>query len=417
MISLQQRYRPPGYSRSQWAGGWTVERARLAIEQHDMGRFAESWALAVKVSQWSRVFGALRQRIAPIQRFPRSVDGGTRGLDRVVREEAERLFKGQTGTLPAFPSFWTTVECLALMGFSWWQSWEVPLADGTRTPQTEFWPPDASWYDMGRQRWYMWTQEEGSVEVQRDDPRWTLIALGEEPWRAGAVRAIGLEYVDAAFARFDRSDLADTHGRPKAYAVMPEGVKVSETVGGEAPAKSTEGDLVLDSLRILQESDAGAAFAHGTELGQLAVADGVVGLYKDILESDAEGVAIAILGTDGTVSKGTGGVYSSPMFQGVAENTVASDTEAVSGGATRVLERWRVTNYADARVPLKASIQMPDTNRDARTKSLTERTQAFHAAVKAEKDNGFTITKERVDDLAKSFDIAPPILAATPRGA
>ena len=385
-----------------------MERARLAIEQHDQGRFAESWALAVKVSQWSRVFGALRQRIAPVKRFPRSVTGGTRGLDRVVREEAERLFAEPSG---AFPSAWTTIESLALMGFAWWQTYEIPMPDGTQRPQTEFWPPDATWYDMARARGYMWTQEEGSVEVLPDDPRWTLVASGEEPWRQGAVRAIGLEYVDAAFTRYDRSDYADNQGRPKPYAILPPSTKVSATVPGTTPAEPTEGDLVLDSLRTLMESDAGAAFANGTTLGQLPVAAEVAGLFKDILESDAEGVAIAILGTDGTVSKGTGGVYSSPMFQGVAENTIASDVGCYSLGATHVLERWRGTNYAESRTPLVAVIQMPDTDRDARTKSRAERTAAFHAAIKAERDNGFLVNQERVDALAREFDIEPPTLA------
>jgi hypothetical protein len=416
MITFTQRFKPPGWTRSQWAGGWDVARARQAIEQHDMGRFSESWALATKVSQWSRIFGALRQRIAPTQRFPRIVEGGQRGLDRIVREEAEGIFRPGI----EFPSVWSTIESLALMGFAWWQTFEVSMPDGTRSPRTEFWPTDATWYDVGRGRWYVWTQEEGGIEVLPDDPRWTLVAqVGhtEEPWKQGAVRAVGLEYVDAAFTRFDRSDYADNQGRPKPYAILPKGTQVSRTSKGEASSEPTEGDFVLESLGSLLESEAGAVFANGTELGQLPVSAEVAGLYKDILESDAEGVAIAILGTDGTVSKGTGGVYSSPVFQGVAENTVAADVVAYSSAATRVLERWRGRNYGDAKAPLKAVIQMPDTNRDARTASIATRTQAFHAAVKAEKENGFVLTQERVNDLARSFDISPPTLASTPRGA
>lgn len=413
-MSLSKRKYTPGSRPTGWAGGWDVERMRLAIEWHDRGRFTESWAAAQKVSQWAHVFGAMRQRISPTQRFPRCVEGGSEGIDKVARDEAEALFVGKGRDLgPAFPSLWGTIECLALMGFAWWQSYDVVQQDGTVAPQTELWPPDATWYDVSRRQWVALTQEEGAIDIDPNDPRWTLIADKEEPWRAGAIRAVGIEFVDAAFARNDRSSYSDEHGRPKPIAVLPPDTKVTSN----DPAKPAEGDAVYDTLQVLRESEAGAVFAHGTTIEQLEPSAEAVTLFESILNGAAMAVAIAILGTDGTMSKGTGGVYASPMFEGVAEDTVAADVAAVSKGATTVLERFRTRNYAEAETPLVAVIKMPDTKRDARTKSLSERMKAFHETIKAERENGFVITQERVNQIAEALDLEPPTLASTPKGA
>jgi hypothetical protein len=86
-------------------------------------------------------------------------------------------------------------------------------------------------------------------------------------------------------------------------------------------------------------------------------------------------------------------------------------------GANLVLSRWRARNYTGVKVDPRAVIRMPDTQRDARTKSLSERLLALHSIIKAEKESGCVVTQERANTLAAQLDVPPPQLAATPPGA
>ncbi len=98
----------------------------------------------------------------------------------------------------------------------------------------------------------------------------------------------------------------------------------------------------------------------------------------------------------------------------MAESRVADDVEAIATGATSVLTLWRVRNYPDSKVALVAMIEMPDTERDARTKSISERRQALVAAIESERKAGFTLTQDRVNELAAELDLSAPILPAAP---
>lgn len=412
---------PWGMSLATWAGDWTIERMREAITWHDRGRFRESNLAAEKVTQHAPVFAALKNRVAPTVRFPRSVKGGSRGLDRIVREEAEALFKGSGAALgPSFPSLRETVRTLAMLGFQWWQTAWVPTADGSQVvPQTQAWPSYAVRRDPLTGKWYATTNEESEVEISPDDPRWTLVGgdahdPNARPWLDGAIRAIGREFVDGAFAANDRSEYSDNHGQPKPIATLPEGMKVGGALDADGNAIKSEGDQVFESLQDLADSRSGAVFPYGTEFEMLASTVGAAQVFKDILGDVSTNVALAILGTDGTMKAGSGGVYSSPQFGSVAESRVADDVEAICRGATQILERWRLRNYAGSKVPLEAVIEMPDTERDARTKSISERRAALVVAIKAERDAGCEVTQERVNELAAELDLTAPTLPAAP---
>lgn len=405
MLGESKKYTAPAWGTSlwTWAGGWTVARMRRAIEAHDRGTFADSYAAAEKVTQWAIPFGALNQRISPTLRFPRAVEGGDEGLDLLVRQEAEALFVGEDTQLgPAFPSLWSTVWHHAMMGFCWWQTAYLPSADGSVVvPSTTIWPAESVMYDQGRDTWLAITLEEGLIEIDPNSERWTLVADGDRPWLSGAIRAIGSEYVDATFTKDDQSSYADEHGRPKPIGILP----------AETQVDSPEGRAAFETMKILRESDAGAVLPHGMSVEQLAPSNATALLFRDILDRAGMAVAIAVLGTDGTMSKGTGGVYSSPTFAGVAENRTGADVTVTVRGANKVLRQWQQRNYRGVRVPPHAVIRMPDTQRDARTKSLSDRLLALHAILEKERNSGCVVTQERVNSLAQMLDVPPPQLA------
>lgn len=404
MLSRGKAYTAPTWAMGSatWCG-LTVESARRAIDWHDRGRFVESYAAAEKVTRWSRIFGALDQRIAPVLRLPRAVEGGLEGLDGIVRAEAESFFVGEATELgAAFPSFWGTIWRHAMMGFCWWQTTFVPSPDGsTEIPKTSIFPCEATQYDEGRKTWVAFTVEESAIDIDPEDDRWTLVADGDRPWLSGAIRALCPDYVEAMFTKDDRADLSDTHGRPKPIGVLPDGVAT------EAP----EGKAAFETLKIIHESDAGGIFPNGMTVFQLPPSAETAQLMKDILEDDAIGVAITLLGTDGTMSKGTGGVYTAPVFQGVAESRVAADVTVTVRAANRVIERWRRRNYASAKTP-RAVIRMPNTNRDAAAAALAKRLLDLHMIMKVARENGCPLTQEQIAALSRpdQLDVPAPIL-------
>lgn len=411
MLTQSKRYTAPGWGSSgtTFAGSWTVERMRRAIQAHDNGYFAESYAAAEKVTQWAIPFGAIEQRLSPSLRFPRVVEGGTEGLDAIARREAEALFVGSEDELaPAFPSAWWTLWNHAMMGFCWWQTVFEPTPNGSMLlPRTTIWPSESTYFDEGRNTWVAITLEEGLVDIDPRDPRWTLIGEGDKPWLSGGIRAIGNEFVEAIFTKDERASYSDEHGRPKPFLTLPAGIKI----------ESEEGKAAFEALKIFYESEAGAVFQEGTKLDKMESSPNTAMLMKDILELAGVYVAIVVLGTDGTMNKGTGGVYTSPTFEGVAASRVAADVKVLQRGANRVLSAWRDLNYTGLTVRPRAIFKVPDLDRDARTKSYADRMKALHETIKAERDNGCEVTQERVNDLALQFDVSPPILAGNTKGA
>jgi hypothetical protein len=126
-------------------------------------------------------------------------------------------------------------------------------------------------------------------------------------------------------------------------------------------------------------------------------------------------VGLALLGSDGTMKSGTGGVYVSPTFyEGVLMSKVRDDTEAIARGISfGRIRPWCVFNYADQVDPIPVvELPLPDPERDARTKAYGDRLLQLHAIIKVETDNKCSPNQDRINALAKRLDVDPPTLAA-----
>lgn len=398
----------------QTIGGWTVERARNAIEQHDLGYFWESSILSVACTRFPPIFAALRQRTAEQLGRPRRILGGSRGLARIVREEVEDQIAPAQGKTPSryFPAdLWgSTAASLAMMGFALHEHvYGDPLPDGTLPCFTRFWPTSAIQCVKYRRTYQALTMD-GPVDIIPGDGKWSWFGTSDLPHYNGAVRAVGLEYLAGGFTDADMRSFANRYGAPKPLLTMPEGV------GADTP----EGDLMYAVARTITEPDSFGLLPYGADGKMLQVASAQTSIFTDIKAGNWMAVAAALLGSDGTMSKDTG-VYPSPSLANAKYEIIRDDNETIVRGTnTGRIRPWAFINYGDQiaekDVPY-LDIPLPDADQDARTKSYGERAERMHSLVKGERDAGGIVTQERVNQIAESLNVEPFTLAdAAPKG-
>jgi len=134
-----------------------------------------------------------------------------------------------------------------------------------------------------------------------------------------------------------------------------------------------------------------------------------------------------LLGSSGLLDKGSGGVYTSPVYEGVALRLISRDIAArdrgINGG--HILPYLRL-NYPSQIAKSKARgvwvdpvlrTPLPDLAREQRYKDNATKQAAYYAALKAEQEARGVLTQDRADDLAAWHGATPLVLAASPGGA
>src|SRR5512133_2093336 len=419
------QYRPfdPGYHGRSFRSfsaplafdGWDLDRVRGALSLHRIGNFLESSTLALIVMGFPPIMTALSQRIYPILSLPRHVRAGSRGFSRVLGLDIEQQLTPRAGLYPSnvFPStlFGATAIDLAMMGFCVWQHvFGDPDPDtGIRPLYTRRWPTWAVQYYRWR-RTYVAITDSGPVDIC-DDGKFTLVAAQEEPHFFGASLALAEEALDGTCTRNARASWIDRYGSPKWVATMPQGT------GSDSP----EGRAMMDALYMLRGPDGYGVLPYGASLDVKSLSASQSTVLNDALASNWRNVASVLLGSDGTVSQGTG-VYSSPLFKYVARGVVDKDLQTilrgVNGGHIGTYCRYNfAATIEESRgewIQPVADIPLPDPDADARIASYATRVKSFHEIVKLKSENGCVIDDERIRQLASSLEIDPPTLAEAP---
>jgi hypothetical protein len=390
--------------------GWTLKRARDAVSMHRQGLFLESSSLALVLLSFAPVLAATGQRLAPALALPRKVKCGTRGLSRILGEKVEKQIAPSSGLIPSPyfpPTLWgSTGFDLAFMGFSVWQHayGEPDPETGVRMCYSRRWPSWAVNYYRYRRQYVAMTSE-GPIDIVSGDGKWTIIADSEEPHFIGAIVALHEEVLAGIFDKRAWSSYIDKYGNPKWIAEMPAGTGV----------RTPEGDAAFEAIATIRGPDGFGVVPNGMKIHLEGLTAGASTVVKDALDSHWQYIAAALLGSDGTMTRGSG-VYSSPIFAGVARNLVDRDLRAIVRGANAGhIAPWLAFNYAasieaaSGWIDPVLDIPLPDPDADARIKSYSERVKSFHEIIEKEA-KWFTITQERVEQLAKSLEIEPPVL-------
>lgn len=391
--------------------GFSLERVRNAIAMHRQGIFIESSALSVAILSYGPVLAALGQRVAPILGLPRKIRMGTRGLSRVLGAEVEKQLAPRAGLTdsPYFPNtLWGSgaIED-AMMGFHVLQhvDGDPDPVTGVRPRYTRLWPTWAVQYYRYRKTFVAITTE-GPVDILNDG-KFTLVADSIEPHFTGAIVALGEEAFDGKSTQRARAAYIERYGNPKWIGTMPLGTGV----------RTPEGQAFFAALATLRGPDGYGVLPNGATYKLEGLTGQTSAVFKDALESNWQYVAAILLGSDGTMTRGTG-VYSAPIFAGVRRDLVDRGLKmAVRGANQGHVAPWLALNYAASIEAAKGwidpvlDIPLPDPDSDARIKSYSDRVISFHKIVQAERLAGFEITKERVAQLAAALDIDPPTLS------
>jgi len=397
--------------------GFDLNRIRKAVMLHRLGNFLESSTLALVILSCPPVLAALGQRMAPALALPRHIRAGARGLSRILGEQVESQLAPRAGLTPSEyfpPTLWGGLAFdLAFMGFSVMQhAYGAPDEDtGVMPVYTRRWPTWAVQYWRYRKTYTALTTN-GPVDILNDG-KFTLVADSEEPHFLGAINALGEEAFDAMATKRARAAYIDKYGNPKWIGTMPEGV---------AP-NSPEGKSMEAALATIRGPDGFGVMPFGAGLDLKGLESGRSTVLKDALESNWMYIAATLLGSDGTMTRGTG-VYSAPIFAGVRRDLVDRDLKAIIRAVNAGhIGGWLNFNHstsisiASGWVAPVLDIPLPDPDKDARIKSFADRVSSFQDAISKEKSNGFEISQDRVNQLAAQFEIEPPTLASLERQA
>jgi len=396
--------------------GWTTRRMRNAIALHDQGFFFESYLLAQTCTRFGPVFAALRQAIAPAVRLPRKVTGGTVGLSRQLRAEYEMELCPRDGLVasPYFPvTLWGELAIeFSLMGFAVMQHvYGDPDPDtGVRHVWTRRWPTWATVYYPYRRTLVAQTNS-GPVDIIGDG-KFTIVADREEIGRDGAVRALGAPVMSGALVQMALDNYIDRYGNPHPDFEMPPGIGPN----------TKEGESIEQAIKLFQRPDGLIVRPNGSKFSMVQLDGRTSSVFKDAGDKVWAYVAAIMLGTDGTLSVGTGGAaYRAPGFWGVAHTVVARMLSALVRGVNAGhIHPSLMINYAEGIAAARArgiwtepALEIPfaDPDTETRIASYAGRVKLFFEIVKMWREEGFIFGETEVESLAGRLDIDPPTLA------
>lgn len=394
---LQHDFAPSDWN--PWAMGWTVELAREAITHHDLGDFGLSSVLGIASTRFAPVLAALEQRVdAPLGLARHTVPAGPEGLAAVAGQELAALYAG------AEPLHGDMFAAKAMMGFSVLTHTWTPSEDASLlVPTTRVWPTSAIRYERITERFQAITRD-GPVDIVDGDGKWTIVGSGAMPHLRAAVRAIGLQYLKGGLADRDEAALSEFVGRNTFFGILPEKIVL----------KSDEGKEIGKTIKDMGRARSGAVYPHGTTVGTTTAASDKIAVFDQMLKRCASYVAMALLGQDGTVQSGSGGVYQSPIFKGIAFSLLRSDVTTAGAAFTRGVGRpYVLRNYGDEKLLARYEWLLPDLDEAERRKAIAEGHERFLKVVDLWSKTGFEVTQDAVDELAAALGVRAPKLRTT----
>lgn len=380
---------------------WEVANVRDAINSHDAGYFYSTSSLSVIVSRFPTVLGPLEQRLGIPLGIERSVFGGDRGPARRAKEAFAAYMKQQEA------NFGDVFFPHAMMGFSVLHTHYVERA-GELVAITKVWPSVATRYVEQSESFEAQTLD-GWVRIQDGDGHWTMVGTGARPHRLGAIRAIGEDWAKATHAMRDEAQLSAFLGKKSMYAILPEGDGKTKPMIG---TNTDTGKAVAEALKTLARARGGGLFPAGTKVEST---DGIdapsAQLFEQIFGRAGKNHAKALLGTDGTVESGGGGVYVSPIFGRVLLSVVRRDLTHAARAYNQISANTTKLNYDGSVQAPEYRWLLPDPAEAERKDAMAKAHKAVADTISGWKASGLDVTDEAVQRLAKSYGVEAPPLA------
>lgn len=401
--------------------GFTLDRLRSAAAQHRQGLFLESSLAMFALLGFGPCLAALRQRCAPSISLDRHiVSEGARGLARVVADEVREMITPGNGLLPSpyFPpeEYGTIAIYGAMFNFSVLQhvDGEPDPETGIRMRYTRTWPVWATNYYRGGRKWIAVTTD-GPVEI--DGTHFSIVADEDEPHLSSAVLSLMEEVFSGRQTEQFRNAWIRAFGSPKLIGTMPPKV----------PTESDTGRAFYSAVMTILGPGGFGILPYEAKMDTIGLKGEASGAFKEALDSVIGIIGMVLIGSNGLLDKGTGGVYVSPAFEGVAMRLISRDIvardRAINAGHILPFLRQNYGAQIDAAkaggrwVDPVLRTPLPDLSAEARHEAAAKQQAAYYAAIKFEKEVGGEMTDDRAKALAKLHGADPLTLAAKPVGA
>lgn len=426
LARLLQRLKTPHQSPSAFA--WSLEKIRAARDEQMRGVFRTPAQLARAMRTDDALFFAYRNRLAPL----RSVDveitpaRSSKPAENIAGEAA--ALYGRGGSALSIETLASVNGDLADHSVAFMSINAVPREDGSRIDLVPcYWPIDWVRWDTTRRCFV--TQVEldeaaqveaeatgslygpSQIEITHGDGRWIVVTTREhEPWAHEACVIPGaLVWAGRAFGVRDWTKNSYAHGSAKAVGELPEGVALTNGDGAPTP----EALAFLEMLSSLMSGDSLVGIRPSGSKNEWLAPNGTNWqVFAELITNRDKAAARIYLGTDAILGSqgGAPGVDISALF-GIASTIMQGDAEAIEQALyTGLLQPWAAINFGDSSLAPRRKYQLPDSDAERWTDDFAKRNAAFHEAVAAERQNGFDVTQDRVDELAKKYRVPAPTL-------
>jgi hypothetical protein len=219
---MAPRKETTGFRVTQWSPGikptWTVAEVRSALRQHADGDFSASALLVDSMGEDDAIPGFLDKRIDAVL---------SKGFELVPVDEPNRQLSVRVAKKYQ-PIWWDIFPETALGSLMRWRrmlgvaigvlDWEGSGSEWGA--QLRVLHPQFLRYQQWNQKW-IYSAEEGQLEVTPGDGRWVLLTDGDRGWMRGAVRYLAIDWLAKQQTIRDWNRYNERHGLPLLLAKAP----------------------------------------------------------------------------------------------------------------------------------------------------------------------------------------------------
>jgi hypothetical protein len=417
------------------AYSWSLSEIQAARDAQMAGDFKQPARLSESFATDDAMYTARRTRLAPQRAIPVKIKPARdAGPALRIANEADALF-GPDG-VGASPETMVSINAhLADHGVAFGANIVTPRPDGSRVDiEHHAWPIEWVRWDTLRRSFVTqvdlastsveadyWLDSpiagrlpKGTVPIVHGDGRFAIYAAHElEPWKHGVLLPGALVWARHAFGWRDLLASSAAHGNPKLLGELPPNVKT----------KSPEGDDFLALLVALASADMPVGLRpNGSSVEYVTNSSRAWEIFRELITGSKSSAGQIYNGHDGTLG-------SNPNAPGIDLTALLGVMSDIAEGDLHTIERcfksgvidvWAALNFGSSELAPQRLYEIPDADQDARRKAMGERRMAFYDALEREKRLGFDLTVERVQALAKEYDVSVPTFrsaAATTVGA
>ena len=371
---------------------WSTCSVRRAIDQHDVGVFNQSGRLVDAMMRDPRIFACCNTLVYGVLglkfewKWPEKYQPTEE--DEHFLEITNKWWAEFTATsAPATIIKWVANMGTCILGKSWNLDYLYCDEEGKYgklyLPETHVFHPANTYYNTASKTYYVYTYSHGVIEVDEKDPRLQVVKHvdSERPFMQGAVRPLGLVWLDKWMALSDWRSYLSIFGNPlrilttdREFSTPPE-FDIEQFIQNMATAFSYGAPLHL---------------MEGQKLDLLQAQSSNAGVFTDKIEEANKEIAIVYLGQNLTTDVSKGSFASAKVHDNVRQDYIEAYTTTLNRAMYRIVKEFYYFNFPDNLV-----VPEPYFNPDPPANELEQE------KIKSEKAKSLKDISDSLDKLSK----------------